>query len=88
MFARLEVAFPVCDGLPSGETCGNQQLRSFSSVICVCSVPSDFMRHICISPERTEQNQMWRPSGEYSGPSSSPGASVSRVSSPPSDGME
>ena len=34
---------------PSGDTCGNQLLKS-SLVICVCSLPSAFMRHTCISP--------------------------------------
>src|SRR5262249_51488798 len=38
---------------PSGEMCGNQLL--FSSVkTCSCSLPSAFMRQICICPVRFE----------------------------------
>ncbi len=39
------------------------------------------------SPLRTELNQMWWPSGAYSGPSSSPGRFVSCVSGPSSTAM-
>jgi hypothetical protein len=45
------------------------------------------MRQICIKPLRVELNQMCSPSGEYSGPSSRPGVSVSLVSGPPSTAM-
>ena len=72
---------------PSGEMWGNQELRVSSKVIWVCSEPSAFMRQTCMSPVRTELNQMYCPQGEYSGPSSRPSAVVRRVSSPPSTGM-
>ena len=39
--------------LPSGEMCGNQLLYS-SLVICSGSLPSGFIRQICIVPLRTE----------------------------------
>ena len=38
---------------PSGERCGNQLLYS-SSVTCSGSVPSAFIRQICIVPLRVE----------------------------------
>ena len=37
---------------PSGEMCGNQLLNS-SFVTCSGSVPSGFIRQICIVPLRT-----------------------------------
>ena len=40
-------------GRPSGEGCGNQLLNS-SSVTCSCSLPSAFIRQICIGPVRSE----------------------------------
>ena len=66
---------------------GNQELRVSSNVIWVCSEPSAFMRQTCISPVRTELNQIYCPQGEYSGPSSKPSAVVRRFSSPPREGM-
>ena len=66
--------------------CPNQQLSSFR-VIRTGSEPSRPIRQTCISPDRVELNQMYCPSGEYSGPSLKP-PSVSRVSAPPSAGME
>lgn len=58
-----------------------------SRVIWVCLEPSAFMRQTCISPVRTELNQIYCPQGEYSGPSSKPSAVVRRFSSPPRAGM-
>jgi hypothetical protein len=72
---------------PLGEICANQLLKP-SFVICSWLLPSGFMRHICISPLRTELKYMYWPSGVYSGPSSKPLASVSRTSGPlPSAGI-
>ena len=66
--------------------CGNQLLNS-SPVICCCSVPSGCIFQICMCPVRVELKKIHWPSGVDSGPSSTPLAVVSRISSPPSAGI-